>query len=343
MNVFLVGSPLQLLNAIEARYKFNIHSNECLLLLCQSRSPYNRQNNDKQLTVLLEGMRWENVSFVSRPNKSYGWVTAAYKLRRIAEDIRGEVERVFIGDYRVDYLRNFPNLVQCQNVYLIDDGNGSIRLFKTINEHQMNSVYNYPYGLRSYILKIIKKIFGVYATDRYIPKFFTVYDFQEPSVENVIRNRYSYLANMSKNSKIVDEVFFIGTSLVEGQVMNYDAYNDYLGKICEYYANSHIVYIPHRNESADRIEHIRSRFGFEIRYFETCIEYALCTRGYVPSVIGSFYTAALENFQMIFGDRIRIQSFYFGTEHIDPSRRDIIEEIYDYYRSHLEVVDLRYK
>lgn len=317
LNIFLIQSPLQLLNAMEAKHHFCLPSEDCILIIVGNQDSY----STRLINSATEPSDWSSIIRVS--DKGIGsFYSRKIQLNKIATELTG-ARRVFIGDYLPDHLRHFANTIPTEEIYVLDDGNVTLHLFNILADGGLK------FGLKNLLKKIV---FGINNQNIPHAKFFTIYSSSTHS-EQIVPNNYSYLKSKFLNSAESDTIYFLGAPISERNIIKEEYYFQYLDKIFEYFTNETLSYIPHRNESEIKLRTIENRYNIQITQPNKCIELSLCE--IKPKLISSFYSSALDTIDNIFDRRIPIKSFLIPSEAISKKHRKEIESVYENYRKRL--------
>ncbi|UFT98883.1 glycosyltransferase family 52 [Radiobacillus kanasensis] len=339
MNVFIIESPLQLLNSLEAKYYYKLESAECDLLVLNGDNP----NSVKQIVKMVNRSDWNSIKIIGFGNGKISWITRMIKLKKEYKTYK-DPDLVFIGDYRSDLMRDFVNKVNPRQTVLIDDGTVSLRIHRVLtSENERRKFLNGDSKDR--LKKLIKSM--VYLGNVPIQKhvdnlvLFTVYDL--PSSENLLvtKNNYLYMKSISSEREKLQEVWLLGSPLVEkGILESAEVYIDCLSKIKKHYSEvKKIVYVPHRAENEEWIK-VYDKLGFEILRPDASIELYLMIKKEIPNVVASFYSSALGNIYNIFGEQIQIDSFIIPKEQLPEKSKAEIINIYDYYSRLVNTIPL---
>ena len=131
MNTFLVLTPLQLINALEAKEFLGTKDNTLVVLRHTSLgypvSMFKR---------LIEEGDWDRIYFLStyddesftRVNIPY-WTYLCYRQRQRLDKLAaslGATQGLFIGQYHEPIARHFSNVLPYETLYLIDDGTSTL-------------------------------------------------------------------------------------------------------------------------------------------------------------------------------------------------------------------------
>lgn len=322
MNFFLVDSPLQLLNAIEAQKYFNIKKGASNLIAFEGVS----EKSFKQIQSLIKQEDWNAVFLIPKND----WKILRYKsLYRLNKIINGNnIDKVYIGDYRSNIMRHFINASQCQDSYLLDDGSASIFIHEKIDTGK---------GIREELgigRKVAHWITNLKDDDIFNIKYFTIYG--EKDKERVIRNNYRYIKSLVNEFERENVVYFLGNCLPELDIINVDNYLSSLNKVKDTYVGKQLCYIPHRRETPQKVRKIKKEVGFSVIDFDMPIEWALVKEGKLPYEVASFYSSALDNCHMIYGNIINIRSFKPDRNLIKEEVREKFDVIFRQYEEYGE-------
>ena len=353
-NIFLAKSPLQLINALEARHYFKLEDRDCILIIMGDSKSYPqmmelaRSQNEWNNIILLNRVslmffdpwRLESINYEDSDKLRKTVFRSAFyniwRLNRLARSV-GDVENVFMGCNNSIYMRHFVNSFKHANTILLDDGTGTIdiaRKRRVAGKRRAGVDSEVPVKLYKKI-KINLKRFLLRLKDYQPDKvcFFTVYDIDVYGEDTLIENNFKYLRGKSLNSDVLDEVYFVGSPLSETGVMSEDDYIDHLIKVKDYFKGSKLVYIVHRRESKKKLGIIRENLGITVKMFDYPLEYQIAVIGSKPKVLAAFVTSVLENMRVIMGDDLMMISFkLIKGAYIN---KDGVDEVYEYYEKNM--------
>lgn len=344
-SVFLIKSPLQLLNALEARFYFDLSIDECVLIIMSDR-----KSQPQILKLVCDLEPWAEVILLEDVNllssnifnvdkaavstgvdlflqRSFFYT---YRLNKVSKYLGG-ADYIFIGYERSEYMRHFINITQHNMAVLLDDGVVTIDIARERNEGSDN-VKNIAFSKK--IRLSLKRYFqGLkdYKIDSLC--FFTAYNIKAGAKDKVIKNSYKYLRDAAGRAAEIDLVYFIGAPLSEAGILDQSKYFEYLKKVRDYFKGKNLVYIAHRRESKGHLNEIEEKLGFNVKSFGYPIEYQIIKYGPKPNVIASFVSSALDSCRLILGDDIKIISFRLvkGTY----SREDSVDMVYEYFSTNI--------
>jgi len=344
-NVFMVKTPLQLINAVEAKHYFKLSLFDCVMIIMGDRK------SQHQLLSLAKHMKeWGRVivlndvglyfgnpldgnkigfSASSRKSKLFNKsIFNVRRLNRISKNL-GSVEKIFIGYSRYVYMRHFVNVTPHNEVILLDDGNATIKLAKERREGKISELH---LSAKKKIKKIAKNILqGVKDDDIDSLCFFTIYDVVAGKNDRIVKNSFSHIKSRIMSSSINDVVYFLGSPLDEAGILDQNIYLRHLIRVKNYFKNTNFIYVAHRREYKKNLDVISKILGVEVVLFDYPIEYQLAMIGPRPKIISSFISSAIDNCRDIFGSELKIISFKLDLT--ASPRKDELEFIYDNYKS----------
>lgn len=350
-SLFLVKSPLQLLNAVEARHHFGLDVSECILLIMGDRKSY-----PQMLQLVNASEKWHRVLMLGNINlfaselrddlihpgdmvRGTGLFSKmqkssafnVWRLNKIASHL-GKLKYLFVGDYRNIYMRHFVNKVNSSKTVLLDDGTGT---FQIANERSRKTD-KMPVSLKKRLKNSAKRIFqGLMDKEVESLCFFTSYDISVCDGDSIERNDFHYLRSTDHSIDRCDQVYFLGGPVSESKTMPEDEYIEHMKLVKEYFSGEDLVYVAHRRESPEKLSRIQNEIGLTITLFEYPIEYQLALIGPRPKILASFYSSALENCRVIFGDSMSVIAFRLKRS--DYPNQTTIDSIYNYYSTKADV------
>jgi hypothetical protein len=342
MNVFLVETPHQLLNAMEAKSYFRLVDNNLIVIIKEeySKDSYARlvaPNEWKSVFYVpvkgdpesgfLRNLRDHRIDRIRGYYRTYELYLLRKALDRLSASM-GKVERIFVGNYWMEYMRHFANVTSHKELCLLDDGTGTL----LINKMRRERWFQGNDKNRAAIAQgIINSAIGL--KDRHIEDvtFFTIYELEVRPGDSVVKHDYPYLRQKASERPLEDAVYFLGMTLID-EGLSQEAYLDHLRRVKNHFNNENFVYVQHRGEPAEKLKIIKRQLNLEMRKFDVPIEYQISVLGGRPKILASFCSSALENCRIIFGDLLDIKAFYIDPEDC-PLRPDFIKDIYAYYGS----------
>jgi hypothetical protein len=373
VNLFLITAPYQILNSIEAIQRMKLVGNALVVL---DAGMFQRDTYEK----MIDGQHWQSVQFVpfryrlvdrdfgtKGPRNLYERLLELYlvfdqmlkrwRIDRLCASV-GHVEKLFLGNYLNDYdlhMRHVANRIRYDRLFLLDVGTDTLRigrqrlqeekdeLSRAVAEHLPKQVPKPWNG--SWLVKM-KKIIRDRLIDWTVdgaPRltFFTCYEFEVGSSDEVISNDYRCLQSMVRNARRVNVVFFLGQPVVDQQYVQAETFLCHMRRIASHFSGRQLVYVPHPRESEHYIEIVQAEFGFSIERFSVPIEYAIALGGEVPRSVASFFSSALVNLAAMLGESMELTAFYIPEGDLLKDV-EVVEHTYRQMRSikgnHIKVV-----
>lgn len=360
VNIFLVETPLQLLNAIEARHNFRCDINHIIV------KPMGTGFSQEILDRLICGGEWDKViylKFFDHPvnidsmiipkivrHKVVGCIyelQSLLNIRMINKLARSysNVNYIFLGNYLKgcqQYMRHFANSITYNKLFILDDGTDILLINNdrkniNINKSRPNTV-KLPY--RSQLIELKNKVLEWNEDDADALTYFTAYEIEPTNNDKVIKNTYEHLRRTAASSSKSSEVFFLGQCLVEDGYMCKKVYHEYLLKIKSYFLGHELRYIPHPRELPNNVEALEQIVDIKVRRLKVPIEYEVSVNGCVPKVLASFFCSALQSCRNILGEQLVVNAFYISPNHL-MSCHDLVRSAYEYFeKSHNSKIDI---
>lgn len=341
MNIFLVLSPLQLINALEAKGFFGTKDNTLIVLRHTSQgyplSMFKHLLNeaDWDHVYYLSTFDSETVTLVNKVHWHYLTFRMKLQLEKIAHSL-GSVKGLFIGQYAEPIVRHFVNVLSYNTLYLVDDGTATLEVNDERAKLETGRGPLTRTAMRSILLGLQRKQ----------PKaltFFTVYDLTPLPGDKIILNRYTHFRNDVVETSVSNEVWFLGGPLVLDGYLSEEMCLCYLKEVRDFYRDRYFVYIPHSREPKATVELIRKLLDCEIRQFGLPVEFVLRDADPRPVELASFITSALTNCHILFGQTLQLTSFYLEPKDL-LAHHGIVHHIYKQFQQeadpNFKVVDL---
>jgi hypothetical protein len=318
-HLYLVQSPLQAINAFEARTAPGVDEAERHLAVhFETVGPY----NNRLVANTLEHFGWDDVltvPFGENPvGKLVGWLNLRWKLQGL-----GRIGRVHIGAYDSGVMVAAANACRSAEVWILDDGTASLlfpgyRYEGLRQRHQSSGVRRSWMGFDS---RLPAKV-GV----------FSIYDLPLRPPDTLHRNPMAVL----RESIAFDDsgpVFLVGSMIPEHDICSFEDYGVWLARIREHFGDRRIHYFAHRRESMEPKIGVLEKLGIKVETPELPFELALSKASRKPSALASFYTTIFDT--LVAADAVpagRLFSFHIPPELIpDPTERAMAAKCYDAY------------
>jgi hypothetical protein len=330
-NAYIVSSPLQLLNALEAQRAFAPARQ--MLMVVES------QHVIAHMKPMIASEDWDDVDLISidaRPSRlgrRFTELVGALRARRALDRVArawSSVDRLFLGNLNNVYARHLANVVPHRSLIVLDDGTATVDI-----AHRRRAAVgrdrpwwaNVRIGMR-------ERLMGADGREPDRLLFFSTYDVEVGPNDTLVRNGYERLREQMTRLGVGDETLFLGQPLVETGEMLADRYLAYVRAARDHLGRAGFVYAPHRHEAHDRVERLGMELGVPVRWSDVPIEIALVRSGRLPRVLASFHSSALDNCRLIFGDiGMQIRALEIASEHLECNRA-FVGRVYTYLRTH---------
>lgn len=293
-NLFIVASPLQFLNALEAKEYFQTTLNILLLI-------YDTNENEldaEQKMQLLNPKDWDEVIHynLGNINKHYRFFE---QIKLIKSLQKFSYQYIFSGEFGIFHQAIMANM-HSNNIYLLDDGTATIFIYEQLRHKQYFIKLSFSKKLRLMRYKIANLDYKIEQNIN----FFTTFDIQELPNSKVIKHNFSYLkAHRLQLCKKTNDIYILGQNLIEDKWIKAENYIQYITKIIEYFNESKIIYIPHRSEKITEDYQTLFKYkNFTLQKSDGPIEMAFIYKNIYPTTIISFFSSALFNLDKIFSD-----------------------------------------
>ncbi len=353
--VFLLKSPLQYLNALEALAAFDLSLGETLwVLLPDSKSRQQlealvaaeRQDGFRPvfLSDLPLGLEERSLSSFETPrgNPLFGNpLFSIFKLSRLAGLTR-KVPLVFIGDLANPLMRHFANRTDPGRVVHLDDGVATLGYAAARAGAEGRG--RKPKWSKRIKLALKRGLLGLRDQPLQTLTFFTFYrQLQAGPNDLVMTHDFPCLRKGLQATPASGPVYFLGGPLVEAEFFCEKDYLELLQGVAAYYAGKEVIYVAHRRENTERLKLISSRTGWQAQLFDYPIEYQLAKIGPRPAQLASFFSSGLESCRQVFGPKLDICSFALPERLLramPQGKQQALEAAYARMRQIMPVIEL---
>ncbi|WP_299244517.1 hypothetical protein [uncultured Aquimarina sp.] len=326
----IIASPLQLINAIEAKEYLGVQSIDITF--------FSDGNiiNERQIALLIEELNIKaKVSTIKIPkNPSFlKRIQFLKSLKKKKSNIEN-YEYIIIGHFRSIYQANYANLYDTKYIF-VDDGTRTLDDISFLN--------TFGYNTKAYKLK--KVLYSFLSVNPYLTsKEYTFFSYYAKKVEvkdhiYILENTFSYIKGQKtkKSSKIEKKIAFVGQSLVDSKLVTLDFYLSLLRDIDRYYRKEYepgiiIEYYAHRNESDKVLELIAKMPHWKVIKNKLPLELHFLFSPQFPEEVGLFFSSVAETLSIILGSELKLRSFFIPSDKL-LYRKMEIENLFETNRN----------
>lgn len=316
-NLFLACTPLQIINAIEARDRFHAHDRNFLVMVHSPRRQSKHRDHLFQLTDSLIDDAWEHV-----------WNLKLTKLSQLFFPLAARGMRTRIGQCDCVYTGGFQtqqchliNTIPHQSLIIIDGGASTHSVPQLLrNGGKRRRFYSLIPGMRPHLPPGVQ------------PRYFTSYDLDVPK-EQVILNDYQILRNRLQSTLPQrDEIVFISQPLERDLNVHVNT-RAVIDAAMTYHGVSRFRYLlhpreKHTPEGSERLPCLVELFGLN--------------EGYLPKAFVTYMSSAARSLQMIYGLPVTCYDMTPGLPDStsEQTKRELAVVYDDFRRSGITVLDL---
>ncbi len=310
-NLFIVRSPLQIMNAYEAHQHFDTTKN--ILVIIHNSGSKNIEQIKKMVDIFNLNNIWDKIIEIE-DNKKSKFFKYVKLIKRLQQN---RYETIFIGDFGTIYRSLLANLEYKQS-YLIDDGTSTIIAQKEIND------YFHKRKLKLKLKELRFLFLGLRVKIRKSIDFFTIFDLKPINDETIIQHNFTNVKKKFLSHKHKDKnIYLLGQNLTQANIVSKEKYIFYIKQIIAKYKDQKIIYIPHRTEILHKELQDLANNNFILKNSTMPIEIFFLKNQIYPRHIISFHSTALYTLNIIFNES-KIESFLINLNDIDE-KVDIVK------------------
>lgn len=318
VSLYVVRSPLQLLNCYEASQRYADGGYKILLVL------YRQEFDRDQMVNLLDESNWDEIIIEDFRSNLVQIKLISGLLKKI-----DSIGMCFLGDY-THSVNVLINLRKPQRVIWIDDGVATLQCAKLLADAKFFTLDKH-FHKKNKITMLLEKLS---RSDRNYLKdaeFFTIYDNirSYSSQFKVLLNDYRHLRKCRESLQSRDVVYFIGNDLRRYVLSDPDRFESYIASVSKHYLGRDWRYILHRKEDVGYMQKLSEKHGFRMEKFDRILEQQFACQGWYPVEIATICSSALDTLSIIY--RPRLTAFLLLAEDIREDRKVVIRELYSHY------------
>ncbi len=307
-NLFIIRSPLQLINSLEAIEYFKLKNNILVLIY------NNTDNTNIQMDKMANYYSWKKIITVNKEQKKSKML-----------DYVKLIKKLKITSYNYVFFSNFGSVqriilanLKIKNLFFVDDG------VETINRYEEIFVKN---KINKFRVKLARFwLFGLKTKIKNTINLFTYFDLKPFRGSKVIQNNLEHFQKKYLKESLKDNyVYLLGQPLVSTNLLSVKDYFLYIDKILSS-VNEKIIYIPHRTEViSERLKLYESEL-FEIKNLNMPVEMYFLENKIYPLHVVSFMTTAFFTLKKLFS-KTKFSYVYIPRSKI-LERHDDVEGAY---------------
>ncbi|WP_299213006.1 hypothetical protein [uncultured Aquimarina sp.] len=326
----IIASPLQLINAIEAKEYLGIKNIDITFFSDGNFT------NERQIALLLEKLKIETTLATIKIPKNPSFLKRVLFLKKLNKKKSNvdTYEYVIIGHFRSIYQASYANLYDTKYIFL-DDGTRTLDDIAFLN----------MFGYNTTAYKLKKLLYGFLLLKPYlISKEYTFFSYYAKKVQvkghiHLLENNFSFIKQqrIKKGLKVEKKIAFVGQSLVDSKLVTLDSYIILLKDIDRHYRKEYekgitIEYYAHRNESDEVLELIEKIPNWKIIKNELPLELHFLFSSQFPEEVGLFFSSVAETLSIILGNELRLRSFFIPSDKL-LYRKEEIENLFEANRN----------
>lgn len=342
-GLFVASTPLQYLNALEARHAWGLASEASALLLV----PKSLAEILQRLEALVVPADWGLVETIVYPGfwvprSSGGLVSQARKeisqcmrarafVRRVARLMAriGPLDLVAIGNFTTRTQRHIVAVAPAREVIVLDDGTSTP---EHVLPHRADPNDPRPtrgrFSARDRYGRWLRRVSGMTWSQPPSATFFTMYGITPPPGDRVVANRYNLHKGRLHACTEAAPVWFVGACHVEVGEAHQAGFFDVMRRVRAYYGALPVAYLPHHYEAADKLQRL-VELGFTIEHLGMAIEPWILAHRAVPGRLGAIASTVVDSLSTLLDGRIPTTVFdpddaYFKTAAARDKIRTII-------------------
>lgn len=340
IELYLASTPLQVLNAVEARHVLGDTSAWAVLIQFQRRWEHHAAaaTLPDPLIAAFDEVIPLHLELPASDGKPWTAVTALSRNRRAVLDTLARFSDFFIARIVVtnQWNRDMRYLASTAGAEIVfaDDGTSTASYLKACAEWGAAADWRLGFANRGRLVNLLaaslyRLIYGSFMPKSRPDLMFTHYRaLAEEAGFPVVVNEYHWLRSTFRMGRIGtgETAHFLGAPLVERGEVSESAYLRWLREALEHEPGLKWTYIPHPAESDCWLERVGQETGVTCKRMQSPYELSLLMEASPPSVIASWFSSALENLEMFgLGCELwafRIPNGSLASETLSRSARD---------------------
>lgn len=334
-SIFIVRSPLQLFNCVEASRRYADCGRKVLLIL--ARKKVDRELMDQ--VVAGSGAAWDEIIHGDIRSNLKQLALVCSLLRR-----HQKIAYCFLGD-STQIVNIYINSIDAERVVVVDDGASTYQRARLVSSGEFLVKSRYQKEIprlkqfANRVLRLAPAFFGKAS-------FFTMYPrIRQYSKDlQVVHNDYRFFRERVASLPVRPEIFFIGCDVRRYVLKEPERFESYLAAVAEHYRGRPWTYILHRKENESEgqrqfMKEMAQRYGFALQVFDMILEQQIMHQGWQPEEIATFYSAGIDTLSAIYRSSATV--FKLRAQDVKETSQFALAEMHRSYREmNLNIVEI---
>ena len=334
-SIFIVRSPLQLFNCVEAGKRYDDCGIKVLLILF--RKEVDRALMEKIVTDA--DAVWGEVIFGDIRSNLKQIKLVLTLFRRYMD-----VKYCFIGD-STHIFNVYLNSIKPDKVVIVDDGASTYQraLMVITGKYQ---VQNRHHEAIPALLRVTDRLLRLGPTYFKDASFFSMYKTIQAYSErlDLVHNDYRFYRERVVNLPVKNEILFIGSDIRRYVLSDPEKFEFYLSAVAKHYAGKQWTYVLHRKENESRekrsyMDAMARKYSFKIDIYDKILEQQILHQGWKPEEIATFWSSAIDTLNVIYNPSATV--FKLRAEDVKETSRFALQEMHRHYgEMNLRIVEV---
>ncbi|MDD5718591.1 MAG: hypothetical protein PHQ53_02760 [Candidatus Krumholzibacteria bacterium] len=338
----MIRTPLQLLNAMEARRHFDLQRTALMIVEYSGHGipPFDLSQVDPadwtrvEIVDLNPVPRPQPHTWLDHPRFAHSEkvnVLRQHYRRRVFDQAlrpwRG-VPNLLLGNYLQGWFRHAAQRCPRARCILLDDGTDTLRIAgeraRRDSQPPRVSLWRRPKAwwyqrYANWDMRQRRKI-----------TFFSSFDLELPPGDQLVPNRYDHARRQIEALPQDRRCLFLGQPLVEDGYLTPEEFSRLIAGVKLSLDGLELFYVPHRREHLAELTPLLQQHGIARLDLDKAFEFHLLAAAAIPAVVASFFSSALDNCRLICGDRVRVIAFRLPAASLLVAH-DYVNSVYDYF------------
>lgn len=313
-NIFIVRTPLQAFNAIEAKERFCRDDHNHIIIV------YRNDSDKRLIEKILVPKQWTNILYQQiKPHRELFFL-----FRHLLKQFP-IINFCFIGDHST-LINYYMNRVKYEKLILLDDGTATIRIADLLEKKVFHKIKKTAYSEKKYFELLFEKLFKIDTKYYYNSTLFSIYDLKNNI--DIINNDYRFFQKNIETLPKKRVVFFIGSNIKDKILINEKLFEKHLANIVSIYKkrNIELYYILHRKEDQEYMSDLSKKLDFKSIKFDNIIELEILNLGYVPIEIATFLSTAITTLKCLYNSEYNY--YNLDKEDVNNKYQKVLADLY---------------